>query len=317
MPLQAGTSNRTALRIVPEVTFGVTPATPALENIRYTGESLAYAIKTAVSNEIRADRMTSDIVVVGADVSGDINVELSFLSFDTLLQGALCSSYGAPVGNVSTMKNGVVLKSYTIQKHFQDLAVPQFQNFTGCRIGGFSLDIKPGSIITGAFKVMGCQVAISSTQIAGATFTDPGAGRVPMNAVAGVSGIEKNDVAFTGAIKGLSVELNNNLRGQEAIGVLGNAGIALGKLDINGNIELYFENVTEYNAFLNQTAFKLEFQINEGVDSYKFTFPKVKYEAGTIVSGGLDQDLVVSGSWRALYDVTSSCMIQIDKTDAP
>lgn len=317
MPLQAGTSNRTALRIVPEVTFGVTPATPAFQNLRYTGESLAYNIKNIVSNEIRADRMTTDLIQVGADVSGDINVELSMLSFDTLIAAALCSDFGAPVANVSTIKNGVLLKSFTVQKHFQDLAVPLFQNFIGCRVGGMSLDFKSGSILTGSFKFMGLQASIGTTQVAGATFSSPGDGRTPFNAVANLTNIEKDDVAFATKIKSMTMDLNNNLRGQEAIGVLGYAGIALGKLDINGNIELYFENITEYNSFLANDDFKLEFMVVDGADSYKFTFPRVKYEAGTILSGGLDQDLMVNGTWRAIYDSVSTCMIQIDKTDVP
>jgi hypothetical protein len=53
------------------------------------------------------------------------------------------------------------------------------------------------------------------------------------------------------------------------------------------------------------------------LDSYKFTLPRVKYEEGSILSGGLDQDLMVAGKWMALYDSASACMIQIDKTDTP
>jgi hypothetical protein len=44
--------------------------------------------------------------------------------------------------------------------------------------------------------------------------------------------------------------------------------------------------------------------------------PRVKYEEGTINSGGLDQDLMVNGRWRALYDDATSCMIQVDRHEA-
>ena len=52
-------------------------------------------------------------------------------------------------------------------------------------------------------------------------------------------------------IRSTSFALTNNLRGQEAIGSLGYIGIALGRLEITGNIELYFENADEYTTFLN------------------------------------------------------------------
>ena len=318
MPFQPGSSNRTAIRVVPEATFNTTPATPAFQNMRYTGESLVYNIKNIVSNEIRSDRSTADLIQVGADISGDLNVELSFDSFKSLIEGAFCSTFGAPVGTVSTIKNGTALKSFTIQKHFQDLAVPIFQNFSGCRVGGMKLDFKTGSILTGSFSFMGCIATSGTAQIVGATFTDPGATSDVFNAVSNLVELESDGVAMAAKVRSMTLELNNNLRAQEAIGVLGNVGIALGKLDITGNIELYFEDSVEYTKFLNNSAFAMSFKLLDAAGNYYlFTLPKVKYEEGTITSGQLDQDLMVTGKWRALYDSTAGCMIQLDSNDAP
>lgn len=317
MSFQPGTSNRTALRAVRESVFKTTPATPAFMNLRYTGETVTYGIRNITSSEIRSDRMTSDLIQVGADVSGDINFELSFESFDSLIEAALCSTWSVPAAGVSTIKNGVALYSYTIQKHFQDLATPIFQNFRGVRIGGMSLDLQTGQILTGKFMVMGCSAENVTTQIAGATFLNPGQGMEPMNAVTNLINIEKNGVAMATKIRSMSVELNNNLRGQEAIGTLGYVGIALGRLEIMGNIELYFENATEYASFLANDDFSLSFTTQDAAgNAYQFTFPRVKYEEGTIQSTQLDQDLMVSGKWRAIYDSVSQCMIEIERTDA-
>ena len=49
MPFAA--SNNAVLRYIEEVTFGTTPATPALSTIRYTGESLNYNISNVTSQE--------------------------------------------------------------------------------------------------------------------------------------------------------------------------------------------------------------------------------------------------------------------------
>ena len=393
MSFQPGTSNRTAIRLVAETSFNETPANPVFKSVRYTGESVAFNRRSVTSNEIRDDRMTSDLVAVGADVGGDINIELSYESFDDIIAAALCSSWSAPVGGVSTMKNGVERKSFTLQKHFQDLAIPIFQSFSGCRIGGLTLDFQTAQILTGKFSVMGCTALNSTTQFAGASVTYPGDGNTPMNAVTNLSQIEKDggrisgitglvggtgyttaSVSFTGGsptspatavavlsggvvtgititdpgegytsapvvnitgpgtgatatavlggamaakIKSMSMELNNNLRGQEAVGFLGYIGIALGRLEITGNIELYFEDANEYQTFLDNDDFKFSFVVQD-VDgnSYKFIFPRVKYEEGTILSGGLDQDLMVNGKWRALADEYTDCMIEIERTAA-
>ncbi|WP_439515210.1 phage tail tube protein [Oceanibaculum nanhaiense] len=82
-------SNRVSLRSVRESVWGETPASPAMTALRITGESLKYQMRTARSNEIRPDRMVADIPQVGASVSGDIGMELSYGSADDFLMAAL------------------------------------------------------------------------------------------------------------------------------------------------------------------------------------------------------------------------------------
>ena len=92
------TSNQTAVRYVEETTFGATPSTPAFQEVRYTGESLNHNIETVTSDEIRADRMTSDLVQVGAMNDGDISIEMSYSSYDDFIEGAMASRWSSDVG---------------------------------------------------------------------------------------------------------------------------------------------------------------------------------------------------------------------------
>lgn len=138
-----------------------------------------------------------------------------------------------------------------------------------------------------------------------------------MNAVSNLSSIQKDGVEMPAKIRTMSLELTNNLRGQEAIGSLGYIGIALGRLEITGAIELYFEDASEYQTFLNNDDFRFSFVVEDADgNSYEFVLPRVKYEEGTILSGGLDQDLMVSGRWRAIFDSVEDCMIEIVRTEA-
>jgi hypothetical protein len=70
-------ANRTALLLVKETVWGTTPATPALQEMRYTGESLENSISTEKSKEIRSDRMLSDLQVVDSSPSGSFDFEIS------------------------------------------------------------------------------------------------------------------------------------------------------------------------------------------------------------------------------------------------
>jgi hypothetical protein len=223
-----------------------------------------------------------------------------------------------PVANTSVIRNGVELKSFTFQKHFQDLAIPIFQNFTGCRIGGMSMDFQPGQILTGSFTLMGMNSVQGTSQNGGATISYLGTGKDVMNSVSNLLNLQKNGSAMTASILKLGLNMANNLRGQKAIGTLGSVGIALGKFDVSGDIEIYFENGTEYTDFLNNTAFSISWRLRDPASPTKYydiLLPKVKFETGTIVAGGLDQDMKVAGTYRATYDSTEMCEVRITKYD--
>ena len=87
-----GDSNRTALYFGEETAWG-TLSTATFQELRFTGESFAYNITNVTSAEIRSDRQITDLIQSGADVTGGFNFELSYDSFNSLLEGALWSDW--------------------------------------------------------------------------------------------------------------------------------------------------------------------------------------------------------------------------------
>jgi hypothetical protein len=71
-------TNQVALRAIEEVTWGTTPATPTMPELRWTGGSLVHNKDTVLSDTLRSDRMVDDIAEVMAHAEGDVNMELSF-----------------------------------------------------------------------------------------------------------------------------------------------------------------------------------------------------------------------------------------------
>ena len=310
--MSLATSNRTALRYVAESVFGTTPTTPVLSTVRYTGESINYSLRNIKSQEIRDDRNTADLIQVQSDAGGDVNFEMSYGSFDDLIEAALCGTWTADV-----LKNGTELRSFTVQKEFQDATTPFFKNYTGMRVGGMDLNFQTGQILTGKFPFMGLGAATSTSQIAGATFAAAST-TTPMNAVGNVTNIVKDTVPMTDFFSKLSLTLNNNLRAQRAIGSLPSIGIALGSLDLTGSIELYLQDKTLVDLYLAGTYFSLGFTLTDEVpNTYDFLLPKVKFETGTVVAGGLDQDVMLTGTVRAIYDSVETCAIKITRNPGP
>jgi hypothetical protein len=73
-----------------------------------------------------------------------------------------------------------------------------------------------------------------------------------------------------------------------------------------------------YNRYIDSTAFSISFMTRDDDGNYyRFTIPAVKIETAKVESGGLDQDIMVSGTYRGIYDPVTACQIQVDKYVAP
>jgi len=209
-------------------------------------------------------------------------------------------------------------KPFTMQKRFNDATAVIYQNLTGMIAEGMSLSFDTGSILTGSFNFIGKASTIGTTQIVGAsdsaaTVTDV------MNAVSNLQNIEFDDTDTTACLVSMTMDTTGNLRAQNCIGSLPAVGIGTGRLEITGSITLFFEDTTEYNKFLNNTEFKLSFRVQDGDgNAYVFTLPKVKYEGMTMNSGGLDGEVELSGTYRALLGTTAGVnyMLEVDRLPA-
>lgn len=87
--------SRHSVSRIAEVTYGVTPANPALKTLRTTSTSLALSKETLESEELRSDRQTADVRHGAFQVGGDMGFELSYGSYDDLLEAAMCGTWSA------------------------------------------------------------------------------------------------------------------------------------------------------------------------------------------------------------------------------
>jgi hypothetical protein len=92
-------SNRASLReAVEDVNnWGVSPTNGVTRAIRFTSSSITVKKDTAVSNEIRDDRMVSSVIETAASSGGEINFEFSAGNQDSFLERALMSYYTRPM----------------------------------------------------------------------------------------------------------------------------------------------------------------------------------------------------------------------------
>jgi hypothetical protein len=167
-----------------------------------------------------------------------------------------------------------------------------------------TLSLQSGQIVTGSFDFMGMGAEISDTSAMGTPVASQT--NSPMNAVTGVGTILEGGVALTGTyMKSLSLDITNNLRGQDAVGVLGYADIAVGTVAITGSVQFYFNDSTMMNKLINNTKTSLAFYIKDGAgNAYGFNLPSVKFSGGKVNAAGLNQDTMVDLQFTAYMDAT-------------
>ena len=302
-------ANRTGLAFVKEAAWGTTPSS-VLQTLRLTGESLDYPVETTASNELRADRNTSDLVTVGFAASGGFDFELSCTTFDALMEGALCSTWATDV-----LKNGVTETSFTVERAHSDLT--QFFAFTGMEVDTFSITASAGAILTGSFGFQGKDCAIDTSTVGSSTATAATTTAV-LNAMNNVGTIKEGGSVMSGVfISELSFNVANNLRALKAIGSTGAADMGMGEFSCSGSLSVYFANTDLYTKFLAGTASSLEFTATDAAgNAYKFEFPNVKFSSDKINAGGKNGDVMEQLGWTALYDSSAGASMVIPRTVA-
>lgn len=305
------------IAVVPEVTYGATPATPAFQIVRTTGEGIAFAPTTTQSNEMNPQRQVTDSILTGGQSTGDLNFELAYEPwFETLLAGAFCKDWASNVLNM-----GLLLKSFTLEKK---IPVPggttQYHRFTGCTINGFSLNIRPNQPITGTFTILGKAVATATTAISGATYVDPDL--TPVMTAPKVVNIEIGGVsAVSKCFNNLQLTLNNNNRAIECIGTLGPREVVLGRGEVTSQFSVLFNDSDLLQILLTQEETSLEFTTQDSSlvgspaapNFYDWLMPRVKFTADPVVAGGTNTDVVNAVNAQALMDPTTLTSLSVTR----
>jgi hypothetical protein len=253
---------------------------------------------------------------IWAQISTTVPPTTTILTFQgTPFTGATGVGGAAVTVSASRLTNGVVQRSYTVETGFTD--VSQTFTFTGMTVDKMSLKLASGSILTGMFDFKGKTMTRQVGSLLSGTVTGSTSNTV-MNGVNNVVNVLEGGAALSNTfIKNLTIELGNNLRGQDGIGFLGNVGIASGSIDLTGSIEIYFADGVIYDKFLNNTNTSLSFRVNDSAgNGYVITMPNVKYSSGKVTAGAINQDVMVSMNYTALRDPVSGFTVIIDRAGA-
>lgn len=201
----------------------------------------------------------------------------------------------------SHIKNGVTKRSFLLEKQFTDLSPVQAHYFPGCRVGQWGLNIAPGAILTGSFTFLG-KNGFSRNQTSGNGNPTPASTGDVGNAVDNISNVRYNNAASVFNLTQVAFQIANGLREQPAVANLANIGIGLGRIQLTGTINAYFESRALMDDYLNYTETDLAFAIVIGTQAYHIFIPAMKFTNGRVLAEGNDQDVLAQMEFTARKD---------------
>lgn len=279
--------------LISETTPGLTPDTGAWDTLRLTSNTLSPTVNTQVSDEITESRISQGSVASSADIQGDLVGELSYGSFDKLLEAAF---YGTWTGDVLTV--GDTRRTFTIAKNFNDVSV--YTLFRGMHASVFALDIPSDGKITATFTMAGLDYADGDTSTV-SSINPPTDSPFMSNLNVGTITVDGQSLEGVACVSALTINLDNSLQAQRCIGnsKLGPGAQIATEAAITGTVTLAWSNRAWQiwkNTFTRKTI-ALEFPITDSLGNrYDLAFPAIEVD-GDLPNGGKRDLIEVTLNW--------------------
>tara|TARA_R110000822_G_scaffold11698_9_gene42482 strand:- start:393 stop:1313 length:921 start_codon:yes stop_codon:yes gene_type:complete len=303
-------SSRHSLFTSLETVYGVTNATPSFDEIRHTGTTLALTKTSSVSDELRGDRQISDATHGVRQVAGDISGELSYGTYDELIEAALGGSWTADV-----LKAGVTRRSFTVMRNFEDILVADkpIYLYTGSELNTLQMTMSPDARAVLTLGLIGRNLETpAGTAPAGSTLVAP----TTSQAFNGFGGSINEGGSPIAIATELQFTLGNGIEPRFVIGDDKTIRPQIGRSNISGQIVAYFENADLVNKFLGETASSLDFTVSDAAgNSYLIEFPNILYNGASPDTQGQGA-ITLTMPFQALYDSTEGTNIKITRTPA-
>lgn len=298
-------SAKLSVGVLAETVYGTTPATPQLVEIPVSDISLDETWTEILDTSKQTDRQERYVVKGNKQVSGSVGGDLAHANHDILLESLL---YGAFATNV--LKPGSTRKSFVLETF--DSVNTQYRYANGVLVDSLSIDVPLDGPVTFDAKLVAKSLsAFSGTSIDSTGYTAAPL-KTPLLTVETTGFIKEGGVA-AGFIQNAKFTISNNLDVKYALGSRDAVEVAIGKLQVTGEITCYFDSPTVFNKCRNSTASSLDFKFSDGTNTIQLFVPNVRYTKANVVTSG-DKAIEVKMTFRGLYDATSAANLVITRS---
>ncbi|EPG7963479.1 phage tail tube protein [Acinetobacter baumannii] len=274
-----------------EAVLGTTPANPVWYTVRRVTDSLTENVTTEDSSEVVDSRFRQGAVVTEAEVTGQLEFELSLGTFDLFLNVLAFNNWAA---NALSFGGGV-RKSLTLVKVFEDIG--QVFIYRGIQVNTGEMTIQTTGKITGNFGLVGS--SFTRQQVNPVTNPIPASTR-PLVSMPNVEKLLINGQSIQGkaCLQTLTINFSNNL---EAIRCIGSGKYTpefylekMMDIGVNANFMFSAASAAWIDAIKTRDVFTLTFDITDTKGSkYSFNFPQLEVKEANHPDGGGDDIITI------------------------
>ena len=271
------------------------------------GFKIGHVIRLSVGT-LNALNINKNLLITGltATVANVIVLNASAM----LAEGPITGTTITMVGKQTFMPtSGHVEESYSIEHWFSD--VPASEVFSGCKINGFSADLKPTGIATIDFDVMGQNITTSASQY----FTSPTAATTT-GSMAAVNGVVRMNGAPVGILTGLTLKAEDGYTGDPVVGSNVVPAFYPGIMKVTGQATAFFDATTLRDVFLNETEIDIiaAFTADNTATSDFITFVLPRVKLGSHSKSDGDKAISVTMDFQALLNNAGGAGTATEKT---
>ncbi|NIE95595.1 hypothetical protein F3J02_03705 [Acinetobacter sp. Tr-809] len=274
-----------------EAVFGTTPANPVWYTVRRVTDGLSENVSTEQSNEVVDSRFRQGASVTEAEVTGQLEFELSLGTFDLFLSVLAFNNWAAN----SLSFGGGVRKSLTLVKVYED--VGQVFIYRGVQVNTGEITIQTTGKITGNFGLVGSSF---TRQQINPVVNPVAASSRPVVSMPNVEKLLINGQSTQGkaCLQSLTITFNNNL---EAIRCIGSGKYTpefylekMMDIDVSASFMFSATSAAWIDAIKTRDVFTLGFDITDSKGSkYSLNFPQLEVMEANHPDGGGDDIITV------------------------
>lgn len=206
--------------------------------------------------------------------------------------------------------NGTTETSFRTEQVFSNIT--KYGYDTGLEIDSMGLEIVAEQVIKCTATLKGSTESMSGSSIGG-TRTAANTKSV-MTASVNVGTLQIDGSAIGVGVKRASFNLKNNIRTKPQVGSRTPRGVGMGYFDVEGTLEVYFEDTTLYDASRDHDDVALIIPITSTEaygDGYAFEFPRIKFGNPTKAIQGGNGDVTLVLPFTGLRHATkdAQCII--------